>query len=79
VIVPAPVPILHFTPAFAESFDTVAVKDCVPPPASDAVAALTLTVIGFRVTLADADFDGSVMLVAVSVTVATAPTKAGAE
>jgi hypothetical protein len=70
---------LHVTPAFAESFDTVAVTDCLPPPASDAVAALRLTVMGLSVMLVDVDLDESVMLVAVSVTVATALTKAGAE
>jgi len=41
--VPAPVPMLHVTPALAESLLTVAVKACAAPPRSDTVAGLTLT------------------------------------
>jgi hypothetical protein len=40
---PAPEPMLQVTPAFEESFATVAVKACVPPPTSDAVDGLTVT------------------------------------
>ena len=40
---PAPEPMLQVTPAFEELFATVAVKVCVPPPTSDAVEGLTLT------------------------------------
>jgi len=41
--VPAPEPMLQVTPPLDESLATVAIKDCVPPPPSDAVAGLTLT------------------------------------
>jgi hypothetical protein len=41
--VPTPEPMLQVTPALAESFATVAVKACMPPPLSDMVAGLTLT------------------------------------
>jgi hypothetical protein len=42
---PAPEPMLQETPAFVESFATVAVKPFIPLPFSDAVAGLTLTLI----------------------------------
>jgi hypothetical protein len=43
--VPAPVPMLHVTPALAESFATVAEKVWLPPPFNDIVAGLTVTLI----------------------------------
>lgn len=43
--VPAPVPMLHVTPALAESFATVAEKVWLPPPLNDIVAGLTVTLI----------------------------------
>jgi hypothetical protein len=72
--VPTPEPMLQVTPAMAESFATVAVKACVPPPLSDMLAGLILTLIGLSVMVAVAVFVLSVMLVAVSVTVVVALT-----
>jgi len=43
--VPAPVPMLHVTPALAESFATVAEKVWLPPPFNAIVAGLTVTLI----------------------------------
>jgi hypothetical protein len=74
---------LQVTPAMAESFATVAVKACVPPPLSDTLAGLTLTLMesttgGVSVMVAVPDFVASVTLVAVSVRVVVALTVAGA-
>ena len=76
--VPAPDPMLHDTPALVESFATVAVNAWDPPPDKEAVVGLMLTAIGFSVMVADADFVGSVLLVAVSVSVDAALIAVGA-
>jgi hypothetical protein len=76
---PPPLVTLQVTPALAESFATVAEKLWVAPPIMATGLVVMVTVIGFSVMVAEADFVVSVLLVAVSVTVAAVPHTDGAE
>jgi hypothetical protein len=70
----APPPVtIQVTPELEPSFATVAVNTCVAPPimAAGLVGAIVIET-GFSVIVAVVDLVGSLMLVAVSVTVVTA-------
>jgi len=69
---PPPVTV-HVTPALEPSFATVAVNACgAPPIMATGLAGAIVTETGFNVIVAMVDLVGSLMLVAVSVTVVTA-------
>ena len=70
---PPPVTV-HVTPALVLSFATPATNPCVAPPAITAFVGVTPTEIGLSLIAALVDLVGSLMLVAVSVTVVGAPT-----
>jgi hypothetical protein len=68
---PPPVEV-HVTPALVPSFATPAANNCVAPPVITAFVGVTPTEIGFSAMAAVVDLVGSLMLVAVSVTVVVA-------